>query len=347
MPIDEVLVSAVPGDCRAAALHQGTLVRLAWRAGDGQPRAGDLFLGRVTGLSPAIGAAFVELGSGPPGLLMFADALAGHRPSQGEPVLVTVLREAEAGKGPKLSARLPVGTDRPVATGGVRPPCRIARGPDPVTELVRAAADAGVERVIVDDAAELSALRAAVAAIAARLRLWLEPEPLFARAGADAAIEQALSPLVPLPGGGRLRIEEATALTSIDVDMGGGQASSAKASALACDLEAAEAIGREILVRDIGGLVVIDFVPLRRPAERARVIDALGRALGDGALACDGERRLRIAGWTRLGLVELSRERRGPSLARRLAEPCAACAGSGWRLCVRRTGETAAGGHAS
>lgn len=329
MPIDEVLVSARAGPCRAAALQQGALVRFAVRADDDCPRAGDLILGRVTAVSPAIGGAFIELGPGPPGLLMFADALPGHRPSQGEPVLVTILREAEAGKGPKVSAR-PGGDDHPpLPPGDSNPPCRLAHGPDPVAELVRAAGGAGVERVIVDDAAELAALRAMVPEIAARLRPWLEAEPLFARAGADAAIEQALSPLVPLACGGRVRIEETAALTAIDVDAGRGQAASAKAGALACDLEAAEAIGREILARDIGGLVVIDFVPVRRPAERTRVVDALGRALAEGALACDGPRRLRIAGWTRLGLVELSRERRGPSLARRLAQLCPACGGSG------------------
>ena len=120
-----------------------------------------------------------------------------------------------------------------------------------------------------------------------------------------------------------MTIEETEALVVIDVDAGATSGGSPKAAALACDVEAASAIGREIVIRDLAGIIIIDFVPLRRHAERERVLATLRNSLaGD-------DRQMRIAGWTRLGLVEVSRERRGPSLAGRLTADCAACASQG------------------
>ena len=77
---------------------------------------------------------------------------------------------------------------------------------------------------------------------------------------------------MPLPAGGRLTIEETEALVAIDVDSGATPAPSPRAAALACDLEAAVEIGRHIRLRDLAGPIVIDFVPLRRPVERERVL---------------------------------------------------------------------------
>ncbi|MFO1156857.1 MAG: ribonuclease E/G [Rhodospirillales bacterium] len=318
--VDEVLVSALPGDRRAAACAGGALLHLAFDDGE-DVRPGDLRLGRITALAPALGAAFVDIGSDRPGLLMRADAPPGRSLAAGETVLVRVARAPSAEKGAKLDARLPPGTADAVAAAAVRAPCLVERGDDPVVALLRAAAGPSLRRVVVDDAPTLSALRAAVPAVAGILELWSGRQPLFAAEGIDEAIEAALSAQVPLPSGGRLTIEETEALVAIDVDSGATPAPSPRAAALACDLEAAAEIGRHIRLRDLAGTIVIDFVPLRRPAERERVFRALQDALeGD-------DRRLRIGGWTRLGLLELARERRGPSLLRRLTVPCTACAG--------------------
>jgi ribonuclease G len=223
-----------------------------------------------------------------------------------------------------LTARLPPLPDEMTGViAGARPPRRLSRGADAILRLLRDAAAAGVRRVLVDDGATLSRLRAAVPEIADTFEPWLEPFSLFQAFGVDEAIDRALAPVVALPSGGRLTIQETEALTAIDVDSGAESGVSAKSTALACDLEAAAAIGREVLLRDLAGVLVIDFVPLRRPAERARVLATLRSSLaGD-------DRELRIGGWTRLGLVELGRERRGPSLADRLTGECATCGGRG------------------
>ncbi|MGZ9112105.1 MAG: ribonuclease E/G, partial [Rhodoplanes sp.] len=238
--------------------------------------------------------------------------------------------EAVGEKGPKLTARLP-SLSNPVrgSLAGARPPSRLARGPDPILGLLRDAVAAGVGRVIVDDGAELSRLRGALPELADRLEAWLEPAPLFAAYGVDEAIDRALARVVALPSGGRLTMEETEALVVIDVDTGATSGRSASSAALACDLEAAAAIGREIVARDLAGIIMIDFVPLRRRTERERVVGAVRSSLaGD-------DRQVRIAGWTRLGLVEMSRERRGPSLADRLTADCTACGAHGREISPR------------
>ncbi len=329
MGIDEVLITVLPGDRRAAALAGGQLLRLAV-AGDDEIRVGDIILGRIMKVVASIGCAFVDLGREPPGILMRNDAPCEQRLSDGQDILCQVLREAVGEKGPKLTARLTTlpETVRGSLTGA-RPPSRLARGPDPILSLLRDAVAAGVGRVIVDDGAELSQLRRALPELAERLEAWLEPAPLFTAYGVDEAIERALARVAPLPSGGRLTIEETEALAVIDVDMGATPGSSASSAALACDLEAAAAIGREIVARDLAGIIIIDFVPLRRRTERERVVAALARSLaGD-------DRQIRIAGWTRLGLVEMSRERRGPSLAGRLTVDCASRGGHGREISAR------------
>jgi len=328
MPIDEVLVSALPGDRRAAARDRGVLVRLAVDGGASGPRLGELHLGRVLRLAPSMDAAFVDLGGEHPGILMRSDAPAGRPLSEGARILVRVTREAEGRKGPKLDARLQP-DERALAQAAEcthpSPPWRIAAGADPIAVLIRLAAGPSLQRVVVDDAQTLAALRVAVPEVASRLQLWQEPHALFASRGLDDDIATALASEVPLPSGGRVTFEHTAAVTAIDVDLGAaaGFGASAKAAALACDLEAAEVIGRQIVLRDLAGLIVIDFVPVRRPGERGRVQSALQAALSED------DRAVRIAGWTRLGLLELTRQRHGPSLSHRLSAGCTACAGDG------------------
>ncbi len=319
MAADEILISALPQDRRAAARLKGDLVQLVFDAGCGL-RLGDLRVGRITALAPALGGAFVDIGAAQPGLLMQGD-LPDRRLAEGETVAVRVVRLPVGNKGAKLDARLPDGITVPASMPA---PGLIAPGEDPIVALVGAAAGgAALRRVVVDDPSLLSALRATVPAAASILELWRGPRPLFEAEGIDEAVGAALAAEVPLPSGGRVIIAETEAIVAIDVDSGATAAASPRSAALACNIEAAVAIGRHIRLRDLAGPIVVDFVPLRRRAERERVVRALQQAL-----AAD-DRRWRIAGWTNLGLLEMVRERRGPSLRRRLTGACPACSGDG------------------
>jgi ribonuclease E/ribonuclease G len=130
--------------------------------------------------------------------------------------------------------------------------------------------------------------------------------PIFEIHDIEAQLEEALQAEVPLAGGGSLSIEPTRALTAIDVDSG-------RAAPLAANLDAAEEIARQLRLRNIGGAVTVDFVTLKSGAERDQVLGRLATALaGDPTPA-------QLVGWTRLGMVELTRARRGPTLAERFA----------------------------
>lgn len=129
-----------------------------------------------------------------------------------------------------------------------------------------------------------------------------EPSP-FDQHDLDAQIEQALARDVALPGGGSIAIEATRAFTAIDVDSGPAR------NALAVNLEAAEVVAQQLRLRNIGGAVLVDFINLRQAADRDRVLGRLALHLATDPAPTQ------VLGWTRLGLVEITRARRGATLA--------------------------------
>jgi Rne/Rng family ribonuclease len=148
---------------------------------------------------------------------------------------------------------------------------------------------------------------------------WLDPVPpvvvappdidLFEASGVTEALDSALAPLLGLPGGGRLLIEPTAALVAIDVDAGSGRAAAANAEAL-------DTLPGLLRLRALAGHILVDLV---HTGQGPRLPGPARRALED-ALAGDPA-GARVAGLSRLGLLELSRERRGPTLAERLQGP--------------------------
>jgi ribonuclease G len=142
---------------------------------------------------------------------------------------------------------------------------------------------------------------------------------LFAAWGIDADLEAALERRHNLPGGGALSIDPTPTLTAIDVD----RAASSQ-SLRSINLEAAERLAELIPLRNIGGLVVIDFLRMATSQDRAIVAQRLTSALKDDPL------RAQVLGFTRAGLCEVTRPRSGRSLVRALQAPCVVCAGTGY-----------------
>jgi ribonuclease E/ribonuclease G len=124
----------------------------------------------------------------------------------------------------------------------------------------------------------------------------------------DSQIEQALASEVALPGGGSIAMEPTRAFTAVDVDSGVAR------NAVAVNLEAAEVVAQQLRLRNIGGAVLIDFITLRQAADRDRVLGRLALHLAADPLPTQ------VLGWTRLGLVEVARARRGRPLAELLRE---------------------------
>lgn len=140
-------------------------------------------------------------------------------------------------------------------------------------------------------------------------------------------VEDALQPRIDLLGGGCLVIEPTEAMTVIDVNAasaGNAQADVASERVLLrTNLTAADEIARQIRLRNIGGIIVIDFIDLSDGAHRRQVVDRLRTATADDSAP------VWIGTMSRLGLVELTRKRRGSTLAQIMTRPCSTCGGTG------------------
>lgn len=147
---------------------------------------------------------------------------------------------------------------------------------------------------------------------------------LFSRYGVEEGIRKALSPRVELSCGGYLVIEETEALVSVDVNTGAyvGRQDFAQ-TVLNANLEAARAIARELRLRSLGGIVVIDFIDMTDEKEREAVLRELKAALAEDRV------RTHVCGFSELGLVEMTRKRVRDSLSKTLTLPCPICSGSG------------------
>ncbi|MGF1609319.1 MAG: ribonuclease E/G, partial [Kiloniellales bacterium] len=317
-----LLISALPGETRAAWLADGRLEELVILRADRPQHLGDVYLGRVMRLDRSLEAAFVEIGLERPGFLPL-DLWPGKGLSEGDAVLVQVTRAPSDGKGAKLSGRIaprPAGLEQlaKAAQGTTGPPSRLLQGQDPIARVL--AAKAPPEAIVVDDPEVFRTAQARFAAAGSahseRVSLYTGAQDLFEREGVEAVIEALLEPRVALPSGGALLIEPVSSMTAVDVDSGAqSESGGAARRALAVDLEAADAIPRQVRLRNLSGLLVIDFLPLPARADRQTVVAKL-RA----GLKTDRE-PTRAAPMSSSGLVELTRRRGGPALHERMTVP--------------------------
>jgi ribonuclease G len=160
--------------------------------------------------------------------------------------------------------------------------------------------------------------------VRARLEHYTGERPLFDLYGVEDEIEKALARRVDLKSGGTLFIDQTEAMTTIDVNTGGFVGSrNFDDTVFKTNLEAAQAIARQLRLRNLGGIIIVDFIDMQSEEHRAAVLAEL-----DKALARD-RTRITVNGFTQLGLVEMTRKRTRESLAHVLCEPCPVCAGRG------------------
>ena len=161
--------------------------------------------------------------------------------------------------------------------------------------------------------------------LAERVHLHEGKERLFQAFSVEQSIDTALSRSVPLKSGGSVIFDEAEALTAIDVNTGSFVGSrNLEATILKTNLEAAETVAHQIRLRNLGGIIIVDFIDMQLPENRQKVHDAFTQAVGfDRA-------RTHILPMTEFGLVELTRKRVRPSLGHTLTDPCPYCESRGW-----------------
>jgi len=167
--------------------------------------------------------------------------------------------------------------------------------------------------------------------VAERLVLYRGERPIFEPYHVDEEIERALGRRVDLKSGGYLVFDQTEALTTIDVNTGGFVgARNFDDTVFRTNLEAAQAIARQLRLRNLGGIVVIDFIDMVRDDHREAVLAELRKQLARDRV------KTMIGGFSQLGLVEMTRKRTRESLAQMLTEPCPACGGRG-RVRTTRT----------
>ena len=198
----------------------------------------------------------------------------------------------------------------------------------PTQRILRDVAGETTTAIILDSPEELERLRefarTYVPSMLERLRAHGGERPLFNLHAIESEIERALARRVDLKSGGYLIIDQTEALTTIDVNTGGFVGGrNFDDTIFKTNLEAAHSLARQLRVRNLGGIIIVDFIDMSSTEHREAVLTELRRALARDRT------RTSISGFTSLGLVELTRKRTRESIAHVLCESCPTCGGRG------------------
>ncbi len=210
--------------------------------------------------------------------------------------------------------------------GRAEPPALLHRDMGLAGRLLRDFMTDDVEALWVDQAEEHQRLTELAALMSPELaqRIRLTEPGLFTRRGVDQEIERAMRRRVWLRSGGYLVIDRAEALTAVDVNTGKfvGKENLAQ-TILQTNLEAAAEIARQIRLRDLGGIIVVDFIDMEEEAHREEVLAALGEAVKRDRT------KVHVLGMTKLNLIEMTRKRVGSGIDQTLYSTCPVCEGWG------------------
>jgi ribonuclease G len=194
-------------------------------------------------------------------------------------------------------------------------------------EVLRDVFSADVDEFVIDDKITydkvLNLLHNVAPELRGRVHLYRGETPIFTHYEIEQQIETAIQPKVWLPHGGWLNIEQTEALTTIDVNTGKFTGRNLEDTVLRTNLEAADEVAQQLKLRDIGGIIVIDFIDMDKRQHRKQVTAALRKAFEHDRM------KTRIMHITRLGLVEMTRKRTGESLSQILQTTCPCCSGHG------------------
>jgi len=211
---------------------------------------------------------------------------------------------------------------------GVTPPRLVHEDLSLAQRVLRDMVGEGTARVIVDSRENFQKLTSFAETYMPQLRERLAhytgERPLFDLYNVEDEIEKALSRRVDLKSGGYLIIDQTEAMTTVDVNTGGFVGSRTLDDTIfKTNLEAAQTIARQLRLRNLGGIIVIDFIDMGDQRHKAAVLEEFQRALARDRT------KMTVNGFTQLGLVEMTRKRTRESLAHVLCEPCPTCQGRG------------------
>ena len=246
----------------------------------------------------------------------------------------TIVRTAGVGRGPEELQwdldNLRANWDAIVTAAGERPaPFLVYQESDAVTRALRDYLSDDIGEVLIDEpGAHQRAIeyvqRFQSAEAQRQIKLYTDDVPLFTRFQIESQIESAYSHSVTLPSGGGIVIDYTEALVSIDINSARAtRGSDIEATAYNTNLEAADEIARQLRIRDLGGLIVIDFIDMESKKNQQGVEDRLRDAVRSDRA------RIQLGRISRFGLMEMSRQRLRPSLGESTHMACPRCSGMG------------------
>jgi ribonuclease G len=210
-------------------------------------------------------------------------------------------------------------------------PSMVFQEADLSVRVVRDIFSADFEKAIVDDEQQyhrlVSFFSRTAPELVDRVELWQESKPLFEAWDVEKVIDGLMSKRVDLPSGGYLLIDYAEALTVIDVNSGSfvgrGKQARLEDTITRTNLEAADEVVRQLRLRDIGGIIVIDFIDMARARNREAVLKTLRKALDEDRT------KTFTAEISKLGLVEMTRQNVTEGVREIMSRPCPTCHGEG------------------
>ena len=210
-----------------------------------------------------------------------------------------------------------------------RAPAALYMEPDLVERTVRDFLTEEIDRVLIDNKGDHERTQDLVGLISKRSRskiaLYNDSIPIFERFNIERQIEQTGQRKVPLPSGGEIVIDETEALIAIDVNTGShkNRSGDEKNTIYAVNLEAAQEIARQIRLRNLGGLIVMDFIDMKERRHRNAVYERMVE------LMASDKARTHILPISQLGIMQMTRQRQQESLSSNLYTPCPYCRGRG------------------
>ena len=197
-----------------------------------------------------------------------------------------------------------------------------------VLKILRDAFGSDVSRLVIDSPTDYAQAHEIIARLSPdledRIELYDGDKPIFEQFKIEADVQRLLQRKVPLPSGGSLIIDQTEALVSIDVNSGKFTGTVGLSDTiLKTNLEATEEIARQLRLRDLGGMIVLDFIDMDSARDKKAVMDAFVKSLKDD------RSRTKISSISALGLIEMTRKRTGETVDTAMTEVCPYCHGLG------------------
>jgi ribonuclease G len=217
----------------------------------------------------------------------------------------------------------------------MRAPCVVHRDQTLLFRTVRDMLGEGIDRMVIDDPDEYEKVHLVANVVAPamtdKIVLYDRDTPIFDHYNIERELDRLLQHKVNLRSGGSLVVDEMEALTAIDVNTGKQVGTSSLSDTiLKANLEAADEVLRQLRLRDMGGIIVIDFIDMENTDDKKRVLDHFAEGLSRDRA------RTRVGRISSLGLVELTRKRTGESVTQEITEICPMCEGVG-RIASKET----------